>query len=239
MQTLKEKILVVEDEVNIQDVCRRYMEREGYVVCVASDGAEGWDLFNSEHPNLVVVDVMMPKKDGYELCQDIRQVSDTPIIMLTARGDEMDRLMGLTLGADDYVTKPFSPRELMLRIHNIFRRMTPPEVAAVPSEEEVLSFPGLTIDVGARRVVLGNSVVNLTVKEFESLVVMARRPGQVFSKSQLQDMVWGYDNAVDTNVVTVLIRRLREKIEPNPAKPQWIHTVWGIGYRFEPGGEGS
>lgn len=234
---MKETILVVEDEDNIQDVCRRYMEREGYTVLTASDGEQGWALFQGERPHLVVVDVMMPKKDGYELCQDIRQMSDVPIIMLTARGDERDRLMGLTLGADDYLTKPFSPRELMLRIQNILRRVSPAGAAEAHATQNRLEFPGITIEVASRRVTVNGHAISLTVKEFDSLLVMARRPGQVFSKGQLLDLVWGYQDSFDTNVVTVLMRRLREKIEANPAKPHWIHTVWGIGYRFEPGGE--
>jgi two-component system, OmpR family, response regulator ResD len=234
---LKETILVVEDEENIQDVCRRYMEREGYTVLIASDGEQGWEVFQREQPHLVVVDVMMPKKDGYELCQDIRQQSNAPIIILTARGDERDRLMGLTLGADDYLTKPFSPRELMLRIQNILRRVSSTQVALSTPTEDKLEFPGLCIDVSSRRVIVNGRTVNLTVKEFDVLLVMARRSGQVFSKGQLLDLVWGYEDTYDTSVVTVLMRRLREKIEPNPTKPHWLHTVWGIGYRFEPAGE--
>lgn len=212
------------------------MEREGFEVYVAPDGQLGWELYHQCAPDLVVIDVMMPKMDGYELCENIRLESDTPIIMLTARGEERDRLMGLTLGADDYLTKPFSPRELMLRIRNIFRRINPVTAEPVKTEPEVLEFPELRIDLPTRRVTVHGQIVNLTVKEFDALVTMSRRPGQVFSKGQLLDLVWGYDEAVDTGVVTVLIRRLREKIEQNPAKPYWIHTVWGIGYRFEPGG---
>ena len=232
---MRAKILVVEDEVNIQDVCRRYMEREGYCVVTASNGKEGFALFLQEQPNLLVVDVMMPEQDGFSLCEDIRQQSDTPIIMLTARGEERDRIMGLTLGADDYLTKPFSPRELMLRIGNLLRRTATPasERSATASNQDLLEFAGLSIDVPRRRVMVRHELVNLTVKEFDALLTMARRPGQVFAKGQLLDLVWGYQDIVDTNAVTVLMRRLREKIELDPARPRWIHTVWGIGYRFE------
>lgn len=232
---MRAKILVVEDEVNIQDVCRRYMEREGYCVVTASNGKEGFALFLQEQPNLLVVDVMMPEQDGFSLCEDIRQQSDTPIIMLTARGEERDRIMGLTLGADDYLTKPFSPRELMLRIGNLLRRTVTPasERSATASNQDLLEFAGLSIDVPRRRVMVRHELVNLTVKEFDALLTMARRPGQVFAKGQLLDLVWGYQDIVDTNAVTVLMRRLREKIELDPARPRWIHTVWGIGYRFE------
>ena len=232
---MRAKILVVEDEGNIQDVCRRYMEREGYCVVTASNGKEGFALFLQEQPNLLVVDVMMPEQDGFSLCEDIRQQSDTPIIMLTARGEERDRIMGLTLGADDYLTKPFSPRELMLRIANLLRKTAMPasERSAAENNQDLLEFVGLSIDVPRRRVMVRHELINLTVKEFDALLTMARRPGQVFAKGQLLDLVWGYQDIVDTNAVTVLMRRLREKIELDPARPRWIHTVWGIGYRFE------
>lgn len=235
---MNERILIIEDDENIRDVCRRYMEREGYKVETADDGLEGWRKFQLHEPDLVVVDLMMPKKDGYQLCQDIRQQSDTPIIILTARGDERDRVMGLTLGADDYMTKPFSPRELILRMHNIFRRMTLGSSRdSDAGEPGSLEFNSLTIDSAMRRVEIAGRLVNLTMKEFDVLHVMARRPGQVFSKGQLLDLVWGFDNETDTSAVTVLVRRLREKIEENPSQPSFIQTVWGIGYRFEPNGD--
>ncbi|MDQ0191379.1 response regulator transcription factor [Alicyclobacillus cycloheptanicus] len=234
---MKQRILVIEDDENIRDVCRRYMEREGYEVLAASDGYEGSAMFQRCETDLVVVDIMLPGKDGYELCQEIRQQADTPIIILTARGDERDRLMGLTLGADDYLTKPFSPRELMLRIHNVLRRVNLSK-SLDPQDSAVLSYGRLTIDLSVRRVMIAGQAIDLTAKEFEVLCVMARRPGQVFSKGQLLDLVWGYDNLVNTSAVTVLIRRLREKIETNPSQPVFIRTVWGIGYRFEPSGEG-
>jgi two-component system response regulator ResD len=178
---------------------------------------------------------MMPKKDGWSLCEDIRQQSDVPIIMLTARGEERDRLMGLTIGSDDYLTKPFSPRELVLRIQIILRRC---KGSSERREEEksVLEFDGLVIDPRVRRVVVNGQTIDLTVKEFDLLYLMARRPGQVFSRMQLLDLIWDSKYEGDANAVTVLVRRLREKIEPNPSKPHWIHTVWGIGYRFELGG---
>ncbi|WP_067624294.1 response regulator transcription factor [Alicyclobacillus acidiphilus] len=233
---MKKRILVIEDDENIRDVCRRYMEREGYEVLMAADGREGSEMFQAHETDLVVVDVMLPGKDGYQICQDIRQQADTPIIILTARGDERDRLMGLTLGADDYLTKPFSPRELILRIHNILRRVSVFK-SADSHEQGVLDFGRVAVDLSMRRVMVAGHPVELTAKEFEVLCVMARRPGQVFSKGQLLDLVWGYDKDVNTSAVTVLIRRLREKIEKNPSQPTFIRTVWGIGYRFEPNGE--
>lgn len=214
------------------------MEREGYEVVTAADGQEGWELFQLREPDLIIVDVMMPRKDGYELCQEIRQQSDAPIIILTARGEERDRVMGLTLGADDYITKPFSPRELILRIHNIFRRiMLGDKKYAAKDEPGILDFGRIAIDPTMRRVVIAEQTVDLTVKEFDVLHVMAQRPGQVFSKGQLLDLVWGFENEADTSAVTVLIRRLREKIEQDPSRPTFINTVWGIGYRFEPNGD--
>lgn len=232
------KILVVEDEENIQDVCRRYMEREGYDVFAAFDGQQGWDQFHQCMPDLIIIDVMMPKMDGYELCEHIRAESEVPIVMLTARGEERDRVMGLTLGADDYLTKPFSPRELMLRIHNIFRRVMQGNGKS-PAQDEpgILEFHTISIDPVMRRVAIEGHPVDLTAKEFDVLHVMSSQPGRVFSKGQLLDLVWGFDKEVDTSAVTVLIRRLREKIEQNASEPKLIHTVWGIGYKFEPNGE--
>lgn len=180
---------------------------------------------------------MMPKRDGYQLCQDIRQDSDTPVILLTARGDERDRVMGLTLGADDYMTKPFSPRELILRIQNIFRRMSKAQSELESGRTQVLHFKDILIDPTTRRVSLAGAGIDLTAKEFDVLYTLVRRPGGVFSKGQLLDLVWGYDSDADPSAVTVLIRRLREKIEADPARPKLIHTVWGIGYRFEANGE--
>jgi DNA-binding response OmpR family regulator len=214
------------------------MERDGFEVATAIDGQAGWDQFQTFRPDLLVIDVMMPKKDGYQLCQDIRQESDVPIIMLTARGDERDRVMGLTLGADDYLIKPFSPRELMLRIHNIFRRLRPPSTDDRSTEASApLDYGNILIDPGMRRVRVFGKAVELTVKEFDVLHVLARRPGQVFSKSQLLDLVWGLESFADASAVTVLVRRLREKIERDPSQPTLVQTVWGIGYKFEPARE--
>lgn len=233
---------MIEDDDNIRDVCRRYMEREGYTVLEAADGDLGLEQFLSHKPDLVLVDLMLPKRDGYQLCQDIRATSDTPIVMLTARGEERDRVMGLTLGADDYITKPFSPRELILRIQNIFRRVAQTEEKRVDTPlpaTSILQYGEIQIDPTERRVMLGDRRIDLTAKEFDVLYTMAKRPGGVFSKGQLLDMVWGYDSEADTSAVTVLIRRLREKIEVDPSQPKLIHTVWGIGYRFERAGDGT
>jgi two-component system, OmpR family, response regulator ResD len=233
---MHERILIVEDDPNIRDVCRRYLERDGYEVLLAGDGNEGWKRFCETDPALIVLDLMLPHKDGWTLCEEIRRQSDVPIIMLTARGEERDRLMGLTIGADDYLTKPFSPRELVLRVQAILRRCNLVKRQQDQEDIRILRFDGLVIDPVARRVFVDDRAIDLTVKEFELLYLMAKRPGQVFSRMQLLDLVWDSDYERDASTVTVQIRRLREKIERNPSEPHWIHTVWGIGYRFEPGG---
>jgi two-component system response regulator ResD len=234
---MNKQILMVEDELNIREVCTRYLEREGYEVLTAANGVEGWELFQNHQPELVILDLMMPQKDGWQLCEEIRQHSDVPIIMLTARGEERDRILGLTIGADDYLVKPFSPRELVLRVQVILRRMS----KVITAKHELLfsgtmKFQDLTIESGTRCVYFRGRLVELTVKEFELLHLMAKHPRQVFSRMQLLDLIWESQYEADTNVVTVLVSRLREKLEENPPKPRWIHTVWGIGYRFDPSG---
>jgi DNA-binding response OmpR family regulator len=245
------RIVVADDERNITDVCRRYLEREGYEVQVASDGEEALALWREHAPDLLVLDLMMPKKDGLEVCDLIRQKSDVPIIMLTARVEEADRLLGLTMGADDYMTKPFSPRELVLRIRNILRRMgtsggasgqmsgtvAERNVGAPPSER--LSYDGLTIYPEERLVEVQGREVELTAKEFDLLQLLATYPGKVFSRSQLLNQVWDISYDGDTTTVTVHVRRLREKIEPVPSDPTWIKTVWGIGYKLDGRGASS
>lgn len=231
------KVLVADDETNITDVCTRYLEREGYCVLTAGDGEEALRIWREEQPDLLILDVMMPKLDGLRVCEQIRNERDVPIVMLTARGEETDRLIGLTMGADDYITKPFSPRELVLRVKAIMRRLQRPggekADAAADEKSHVLCFPGLEIDMLRRSVLTRGREVELTVKEFELLALLAGRPEQVFSRNQLLNRVWDIDYYGDTTTVTVHIRRLREKIEPNPSEPQYIKTVWGVGYKFE------
>lgn len=228
-------VLVADDERDITDVCRRYLEREGFEVLVADDGDEALRLWRSERPDLLVLDLMMPGVSGWDVCTAVRDEEDVPIIMLTARGEESDRLLGLTLGADDYLTKPFSPRELVLRVRNILRRAaasaTPADKPAQP--EAGLHFEGLSLYPAQRKVKAGGRDVELTATEFDLLEWFARHPGQVFSRSQLLSRVWDIAFEGDSTTVTVHMRRLREKIEPNPSKPIWLKTVWGIGYRFE------
>jgi DNA-binding response OmpR family regulator len=220
-------ILVVDDEPIVRDVVVRYLEREGYRTLEAADGRRARELLEQESPNLVVLDLMLPGTDGLSLCRWIRSRSDLPVIMLTARGEETDRIVGLEIGADDYVTKPFSPRELAARVRTVMRRST----QHAPREEH-LSFDGLDIDASTREVTKAGVPVRLTAKEFDLLWFLASHPRRVFSRDQLMDRIWGYDAAVDTGTVTVHVRRLRQKIERDPSSPRFLETVWGVGYRF-------
>jgi two-component system, OmpR family, phosphate regulon response regulator PhoB len=222
-------VLVVDDEPIVREVVVGYLQREGYRTLEAADGDRAREVLESEAPGLVVLDVMLPGIDGLELCRWIRQRSQIPVILLTARGDETDRVVGLELGADDYVAKPFSPRELAARVRAVLRRS-----AAPSSPDERLSFDGLEIDSRSREVFKCGSCLVLTAKEFDLLWFLARHPRQVFSRDQLMDRVWGYEAALDTGTITVHVRRLREKIEDDPAHPEWLQTVWGVGYRFVP-----
>ncbi|BBI33916.1 response regulator transcription factor [Cohnella abietis] len=228
---MNERVLVADDDTNITDVCRRYLEREGYLVMTARDGLEALELWSSHKVDLIVLDLMMPHKDGWQVCKEIRQTEDIPIIMLTARGEEQDRLMGLTLGADDYLTKPFSPRELVLRIRAILRRVRLIQTPPVASNQ-TLKYEDITIHAGKRRVEVCGKEIDLTVTEFEMLYLLASHPDQVFSRNQILSKLWDFSYEGDTTTVTVHIRRLREKIEPNPSEPKYIKTVWGIGYKF-------
>jgi DNA-binding response OmpR family regulator len=222
-------VLVVDDEPIVREVVCTYLAREGYRTLEAGDGDRARELLEAETPTLVVLDLMLPGTDGLELCRWIRNRSQLPVIMLTARGEEADRIVGLELGADDYVTKPFSPRELVARVRTVLRRTAPQLV-----KPERLSFDGLTIDAAAREVRKHGSELRLTAKEFDLLWFLARHPRQVFSRDHLMDRVWGYSAALDTGTVTVHVRRLREKIEDDPAHPRFLQTVWGVGYRFVP-----
>jgi two-component system, OmpR family, response regulator ResD len=222
-------VLVVDDEPIVRDVVVRYLERDGFETLVAGDGDTARALIEQTPPELVVLDVMLPGTDGLALCKWIRARGDLPVIMLTARGDEADRIVGLELGADDYVTKPFSPRELAVRVQTVLRRATPAATTA-----ERLAFDGLSIDPASREVALDGAPLRLTAKEFDLLFFLASNPRRVFSRDQLMGRVWGYEAAVDTGTVTVHVRRLRSKIERDPSAPQRLETVWGVGYRFVP-----
>jgi two-component system, OmpR family, response regulator ResD len=232
-------ILVVDDEPTIREVVRRYLERDGYAVQEAADGSTALDLLRTRPPDLMVLDIMLPGIDGLSITRRLRDTDgsgvlmterEVPIIILTARSGEHDRIQGLDVGADDYVTKPFSPQELVARVRAVLRRTHP---AASLTAERPLEFDHLRIDPRTREVTVNGQPVILTAKEFDLLWFFASHPRQVFSRDQLLDQVWGYSFYGDPSTVTVHVRRLREKIEPDPANPAFIQTVWGVGYKFE------
>jgi DNA-binding response OmpR family regulator len=225
-----ETVLVVDDEPTIRDVVVQYLRREGYATLEAGDGDAARELLEREWPNLVVLDLMLPGTDGLALCRWIRGRSQLPVIMLTARGEEADRIVGLELGADDYVTKPFSPRELVARVRSVLRR----SAAADDRPDERVRFGEIEIDAAAREVRKRGNTLKLTAREFELLWFLARHPRRVFSRDQLMSRVWGYEPACDSGTITVHVRRLREKIEDEPAHPRYLETVWGVGYRLSP-----
>ena len=220
------RILIVEDEDTIREVVRRYLEREGFQVREAADGYAALDILAQEEPDLIVMDLMLPGIDGLTLTRQLRQRSRVPVIMLTARGETSDRIRGLDSGADDYLPKPFSPRELVSRIQAILRRGAPAAAARV-------RFGSVELDLSSRTVTVEAQSAKLTAKEFDLLWFLANHPGQVFTRERLIDNVWGEDFAGDPSTVTVHIRHLREKIEPDPAEPRYLITVWGVGYRLE------
>jgi DNA-binding response OmpR family regulator len=226
----KERILVVDDEPLVREVVVAYLEREGFRVSEASDGAAALAQIAAAAPDLVILDVMLPEVDGFSVLTELRRAGNVPVILLTARTEEPDRVLGLELGADDYVVKPFSPRELTARVRSVLRRTAGPA-----REPEVLEFGPLVIDEHAREVIVDGTRIETTPKEFDLIAFLARSPRQVFSRSQLLEHVW--DSSADwqdPSTVTVHVRRLRRKLEEDPEKPRWITTVWGVGYRFEP-----
>ena len=230
IQTAGGSIVVVDDEPMVREVVTRYLQRDGFRVTTAADGAEGLRLIESATPDIVVLDLMLPSVSGLEVLTQVRQHSDVPVILLTARGDEGDRVLGLELGADDYVTKPFSPRELAARVKSVLRRSAAP----VNRTAERLTYGDLVIDPVARRVMLASSEIDLTRREFELLAFMAGSPGQVFSRTQLLRRVWDSSPEwQDPSTVTVHVRRLRNKLGGGQDRLPRIATVWGVGYRFE------
>ena len=239
------KILVIEDELNIARVIQLYLEQANYTVLAARDGVAGLELHAREHPDLVILDLMLPALDGMEVCRRIRAWANTPILMLTARQGEEDRIAGLDLGADDYLIKPFSPREVVSRVKAILRRTaqnmsttTEMKSAETPgkAKHEELRFAGLTIDIPARRIEAEGQRVTLTAKEFDLLVTLASAPDRVFSREALLNAVWGYTYLGDGRTVDVHIGTLRKKIEAVEGVPHYIKTVWGVGYKFDPEG---
>ena len=230
VETRPEKILVVDDEEHIIELVELYLEKEGYRVVSATEGTEAVARFAAESPDLVVLDIMLPGMDGLDVLREIRKSSDAPVIMLTARESEVDKVVGLELGADDYLTKPFSPRELVARVKAVLRRSKPHE----EKPEEVLQAGGITVDSSRRKVeVEGLGDVELTAKEFDLLYVLAVNPGIVLSRERLLEKVWGYEYVGDTRTVDVYIRHLREKLADDADNPRFIETVRGVGYRFK------
>ena len=224
-------IAIIEDEPNIREVLGLYLKRAGYTVSAYADGSLAAQALERQLPDLVILDVMLPGTDGFTLTRRLRDRSDVPIILLTARGEEADRIAGLELGADDYVVKPFSPQELVSRVRAVLRRS---HSGAEPVTESALTHGDLTIDPQARLVTLAGREITLTAKEFDMLYYLARHPRQVFTRYQLLESIWGISEYIDPGTVTVHIRRLREKIEDDPSAPSRLVTVWGVGYKFEP-----
>ena len=236
--TRQRMILVVDDERTIREVVRRYLELEGFAVTEAETGPQALSILQSQPPDLVVLDIMLPGVDGFSITRRLRHPSEfnplriegeIPIVLLTARTNEVDRVAGLELGADDYVTKPFSPRELVARVKAVLRRSS----AGEAETESPVEFGAINLDPRSRSVTANGRGVSLTAKEFDLLYFLLRHPRQVFSRQQLLDQVWGYEFYGDESTVTVHVRRLREKLEANPSKPDYILTVWGVGYKFE------
>jgi DNA-binding response OmpR family regulator len=224
---MQQTVLVVDDEPIVRDVVVRYLERDGFETLTASDGDVARALIEEREPSLVVLDVMLPGTDGLSLCRWIRGRSSLPVILLTARGEEADRIVGLELGADDYVTKPFSPRELATRVKTVLRRVRP-----VAPPRTSLAVGPLAIDATKHQVLRDGEPLQLTAREFELLWFLASNANCVFSRDQLMHRVWGYSSVLDTGTVTVHMRRLREKVERDPSHPRLLETVWGVGYRF-------
>ncbi len=245
------KILIVDDEENIAETLKYNLIREGYEVSVSSDGRQALEMARREKPDLVILDLMLPGMNGLDVCRTLRQHSTVPILMLTAREEEVDKILGLELGADDYMTKPFSLREVIARVRAMLRRMEmlqtvttgqtePAPPVSQPSPEvfnqEVITANELQINMSQHAVTLGDKLITLKPKEFDLLAFLARHRGQVLTRETLLERVWDYDYSGGTRTVDVHIRWLREKIETDPSKPHYIHTVFGVGYKFDPGG---
>jgi DNA-binding response OmpR family regulator len=228
----KYRVLVVDDEPIVTEGVERYLTREGFDVATAADGEQALSVARSWSPDLVLLDLMLPGIDGLEVCRTLQKESDVSIIMLTARGEETDRIVGLEVGADDYVVKPFSLRELVARVKAVLRRANREPSAVAPGD--ALRYNGLTVNPRTRVVEANGKQASLSAKEFDLLYFLASHPGQVFTREQLMNDVWDYTFAGDSSTVTVHIRRVREKIESDPMRPRFLKTVWGVGYKFEP-----
>jgi DNA-binding response OmpR family regulator len=224
-------VLIIDDEPLVREILARYLTREGFAVATASDGLQALERWQNEHPDLVLLDLMLPEVNGLEVFRRARETDDTPVIMLTAKGEEADRLVGLEIGADDYVTKPFSPREVVARVRAVLRRSAR---SGELHPAAVLRYGDIRVDARRREVRLRDQPVSLTRREFELLALLASNPGTAFSRAELLERVWDFAWAGDSSTVTVHIRRLREKLEVDPSSPRHFVTVWGVGYRFDP-----
>ncbi len=225
------KVLIVEDDINISELLRLYLEKDGFSVLIAGDGASGIRLAQEEAPDLVLLDIMLPVADGWTVCSEIRKFSQMPIIILSAKGETFDRITGLDLGADDYMTKPFEVKELMARVHAVLRRTSGPDTVTHPPEKK-LEFDRLVINLDSYELIVDGQRVDAPPKEMELLFHLASSPNRVFTRNQLLDEVWGFDYFGDSRTVDVHIKRLREKLEG--VSEQWsLKTVWGVGYKFE------
>ena len=226
------KILIVEDDISIADIEKDYLEINGYEVKLVHDGLIAMDVFNEYNPDLVLLDLMLPGKDGYELCYEMRKIKEVPILMVTAKNAVSDKVLGLGLGADDFITKPFDPSELVARVKahlSRFDRLT----GANEQEKDLIEFGNVTMNLKSREVFKNGEEIKMPVKEFELLYYLASQPNVVFSKEKLFEDIWGFDYLGDSATVTVHINRVREKVEDNPSKPKFIETVWGAGYKFK------
>lgn len=225
-------VLIVDDEVNICELIRLYVEKEGYRAVIANDGQQAMDKFKSASPDLVLLDIMLPVKDGWQVCREIRAVDNTPIIMLTAKGETFDKVLGLELGADDYIVKPFEPKEMIARIKAVLRRTGNQNAAEDDARDEELRFDGLRINQATYEIYLDDRKIEMPPKEFELLYFLAKNTNKVFNRDQLLDEIWGYEFFGDSRTVDVHIKRIREKIETE-GKNWHLKTVWGVGYKFE------
>lgn len=230
---MKQKILIIDDDIELCALVERYLETEGYVVTTKHNGADGLTEGLTTSYQLVVLDVMLPQKNGFDVLSELRKTSSVPVLMLTAKDSEIDKVLGLRLGADDYLTKPFSMNEFVARVQSIIRRYTTLGGESVEESASMLTFDNLSIAPATREVIASGATVDLTAKEFDLLYFLAKNSGRVFTKKQIYRAVWKDEYAFDDNNIMVHIRRLRKKIEPNPEQPQFIQTVWGVGYKFD------
>lgn len=229
---MKNTVLIADDEEKICQIVKKYLERESFKVIECSNGLKAIEEFKKGNPDLVVLDIMMPGADGWEVCRELRKISDVPIIMLTAREDEVDRILGLEMGADDYVVKPFSPRELVARVKAVLRRAV--DKKSPEDKKNVLSYEGVTINLDTRQVIINGKNVALTPKEFDILYILASSPGRIFSREKILESVWGYNYLGDARTVDTHINRLREKLSKANKEVSYVNTVWGVGYKFDP-----